>query len=955
MSIKPLGLARIGANLKVHNIYTSYHDANSKGLSEETLADQLAELSKRLHGPLIIGISVLSGNDKYLEKFLQDVRQKTSGRNDVYIVAGGYEPTMTAASFMEKFPEIDLIIKAEGEVAMVNLVKAISGKSDLSEVDNLVYRDAQGKVIENKNCRVLSEEELSKLPPPDFSGLVDAEDLFRRKVLLDTSKGCPGACIFCGLHDFFGESKSLGVRNRETRTKDLWWRGRDPVTVVDEIEKLYTEYGFTGFDLVDDDFIGSDPERARMIAEEIIKRELDIGFWFLTRTDSVVNAGEETFKLLRKAGAKMVFLGVESFDSKQLKFMRKLTTPAVNKKAVKILQRAGIKVVRIGFINFYKDSTLSQIRTNINWVKQLNLEASIPTPSHRLMVYDNTRLLYKYQKQGVPLKTTDRGHFEYEFTDDRVAFLYRVTKEIADRSYPLMKHFRELQEQEYYSPSGLSSEASKVYNDLKKIEFEFFEETLRLVETKELSALTEDLPSIQDLSDEYYEKMIDRIKKFNKWTVENGFEAECVLPDLKLFPHPIERVYALLKEKGNAWIALGDFRKLWDRNNVYGREFMDIFIEKVSGIADSVCKKYNGFAAHLVGDQIIIVLPDNYSSEEAAKIYGQIHNAIYKNFYDQYGFAHLDIPAETEEAVVTKLQHLPSILGVNKINMFENKERTIVAEKHCILFSTDGMTDKDKLDSILKHFKGTVSGSIDFEVMVPWIPIGAAKAEYTTRDDGDTIKTWTAKILEEADFMQHIAKEETADMIAVSDNITSLFRKTKRAVTPEEKGLFSPEERETIENETTETIRLLRTTKRKTEEQYPCFKMGALRSILEQSMFHSGGNEALLAKVKVGYTVTDKKLLPSFQHGSSTRDLRKDENGDVIFGFKSIMSHYGHTMGDDLILLIARQMDELFRQNTNYRVNIVRSPPEQFYLVFERTGKGLPGTNDILKSMESLM
>ncbi|HNX90294.1 MAG TPA: hypothetical protein PKG81_00360 [Candidatus Omnitrophota bacterium] len=297
MSVKPLGLARVGSNLKANGIITEYIDADNKGYSAAVLAKEVACLRNSVKGPMVLGISVLPGGKEYLKEFFANLSGMTNGMKDVYIATGGYLPTMTFREFMDAFPEIDFVIKAEGEAAMVELVRAINGHTSMNEVMNLVYRDNSGKAVESKKYHVLSREELDKLPPPDYSKLIDADDLFWKKTLLDTSRGCPGYCNFCGLHDFMGESKSDDVTRRECKIKDKWWRGRSPKKVVDEMEYLHKKFGITGVDIVDDDFIGYDPGRAKLIAEEILARGLHINFWCLARSDSVVSAGVETMSL----------------------------------------------------------------------------------------------------------------------------------------------------------------------------------------------------------------------------------------------------------------------------------------------------------------------------------------------------------------------------------------------------------------------------------------------------------------------------------------------------------------------------------------------------------------------------------------------------------------------------------------------------------------------------------
>jgi len=946
MSIKPLGLARIGAYLKEKGTCTTYVDANSRNYSSRELAENIAAKRRDMEGPLVLGISMLPGETEYVKEFLNALFGDSGKPSDIKVCVGGYFPTMTAAQFMKDFPHVDFIIRGEGEFAMAELVSALDGKASVEDVRNLVRRTEDGKVVPNKLHHVLTQKELDLLPPPDYSMLIDEEDLFWKKALLDTSRGCPGFCGFCGLHKFRNEFGSDDVELKRVRPKDIWWVGRSAKKVVDEMEYLHKRYGVTGFDIVDDDFIGNAPERARAIAEEIIKRDLQISFWCLSRSDSVVKAGAETMKRLYEAGLKMVFLGTESFNDEELRFLGKRATSQLNIDAINVLRDAGIEA-RIGFINFYRESTLGQIEENITQVENLGLQAAIPTPSHMLQVYENTRLYDRYVEEGVELIPMGNDSFGYEFLDEKVSYLYSETKKLADLSYPLMKHFRELQELEYYFPSSLSCRARSVYENLKKIEFDFFKDVLAIVKETAPDKLEERAGSIAVLSEDYYSAMLEEIKWFNRWVDNNHYDARYELPGMETVADPMDRIYGVLREEEDGWIALGDFLKLWNRNSVYGQKFMDIFISEVESVSDSVCRKYGGFAQHLVADEIILYLPKTLSREQAYRAYKEVHEKTYMYFQNRYGFAGLEFSdARYENDVLEHLRQDPDIKGIDKLSDIDANGDPV--ERYFILFKKGGEDASRKLANILEPVKDKVTGTLDFDVMIPWIPIGAAKASYVPREDGMDLEAWTERIIEEADFMQHYAKEETRDLVAISDAQTAILRSMEDE-TPSQ--LFTVEESAGLNNESRSIQDLLRKKRYRTEKLYPSFSKPALRTIVKDSLFYSG-HDVMACKVDVGYDVQNSGILSSFFRSSGSRELRKNENGRYTFGFKAIQGTFGHKTGNELILYINICLDRVFRQDPGLRVNIIRGPPDRFYLVFERTGGRLPSSDEILQKID---
>lgn len=80
---------------------------------------------------------------------------------EVFISLGGYSASFYAFEILEKFPQIDLIIKGEGEVPTVRVLNRLSkGNRDFSDIPNLVWKK-DNKIIENKEKYFAKSEELS--------------------------------------------------------------------------------------------------------------------------------------------------------------------------------------------------------------------------------------------------------------------------------------------------------------------------------------------------------------------------------------------------------------------------------------------------------------------------------------------------------------------------------------------------------------------------------------------------------------------------------------------------------------------------------------------------------------------------------------------------------------------------------------------------------------------------
>jgi len=86
-----------------------------------------------------------------------------------------------------------------------------------------------------------------------------------------TSRGCPFNCSFCASSKFGG----------------LKWRARSALSVIEEVEILKERYGFGSIDFMDDNFT-MNPARVVKISEELLKRDVGIKWWCLSRADTIV-------------------------------------------------------------------------------------------------------------------------------------------------------------------------------------------------------------------------------------------------------------------------------------------------------------------------------------------------------------------------------------------------------------------------------------------------------------------------------------------------------------------------------------------------------------------------------------------------------------------------------------------------------------------------------------------
>ncbi len=98
---------------------------------------------------------------------------------DAFIVLGGITASYFCDEIIERFDFIDAIVKGEGEIPILKLVKEVVEKRySLSVVPNLVYRK-DGRIFHNEQTYIASNEELSNLSFTNFSYL-EHSDVYSR-------------------------------------------------------------------------------------------------------------------------------------------------------------------------------------------------------------------------------------------------------------------------------------------------------------------------------------------------------------------------------------------------------------------------------------------------------------------------------------------------------------------------------------------------------------------------------------------------------------------------------------------------------------------------------------------------------------------------------------------------------------------------------------------------------
>jgi radical SAM superfamily enzyme YgiQ (UPF0313 family) len=360
--------------------------------------------------PVLVGFSLIF--QFYVHRFESLACYLRDHGVDCHFTIGGHFPSLSPRQTLALVPQLDSVVRFEGEITLLELVDRLSLGRDWRDVDGLVYLD--GDAMAETRARALISD-LDELPHPHRTVQMRAI-LGRNSAQLLASRGCARTCSFCSIHLFYRTAPGKVVRTRR------------PAEVAREMRMLYDEHDATVLLFQDDDFpiFGRAWHRwARELLEEIAKQDL-VGrvLWKINcRADAV---DPELLGEMRDAGLYLVYLGLESGSDEGLAALNKGITVEQNIRAVEILKELGI-LFDFGFMMLDPSSTFESILANVAFLRRIVGDGSAAAEFCRMIPYDGTPIKDELERAG-----RLRGDVlapDYDFLDPRLERFFREVNE----------------------------------------------------------------------------------------------------------------------------------------------------------------------------------------------------------------------------------------------------------------------------------------------------------------------------------------------------------------------------------------------------------------------------------------------------------------------------------------------------------------------------------------------
>lgn len=301
-----------------------------------------------------------------LEDDLALVDKIKSALPDVPAVVMGYLPTV----FPEKILQIgqaDYVIRGEPEQAFTDLVKTQSEQRPLDDIPGIAFRNGDNIVVTKESERI---NDLDSLPFADHLG-IDLGDynepfLGKRVATIFTSRGCPYGCTFC-VRTY---GRKLVMRSAASVLKEISW-------LVDELEIECFRFM--------DDTINVNGKRLEEICRGIIELDKPLRWTCLARPDMLT---PDLVKLMKKAGCRRMYVGIESGSESILKAVNKGMSLNDIRSGVALCKKQGIEVSGF-FIVGVPGETEEDFETSVRFACELDLDYIIVT---RLQYWPGTLL-----------------------------------------------------------------------------------------------------------------------------------------------------------------------------------------------------------------------------------------------------------------------------------------------------------------------------------------------------------------------------------------------------------------------------------------------------------------------------------------------------------------------------------------------------------------------------------
>jgi radical SAM superfamily enzyme YgiQ (UPF0313 family) len=322
----------------------------------------------RLSSADVFGFGTLAGSYPLAVRLAAEIKR---AKPAALVVFGGPQATAVDVASLEAFPFIDIIVRGEAELTLVDLVESLGNLERLNQLQGITFRH-NGRAVRVPDRVDLPN--LDELPEPAFDLWPLMPKL--KSVPLEVGRGCPYSCTFCSTSHFF--------RRR--------YRCKEPFRVIDQMRSVLRRYGVSSFVLLHDAFT---VDRAKVFAFcDALERTSEEFRWTCSaRTDCV---DEELLERMASAGCNGIFFGIESGADRTQQAIRKRLDLEEARSVIQSASASGMKTA-VSMIVGFPDETRDEVRATTDFLMDSARHDRVVTQLHLLAPLAGTELYRQYK------------------------------------------------------------------------------------------------------------------------------------------------------------------------------------------------------------------------------------------------------------------------------------------------------------------------------------------------------------------------------------------------------------------------------------------------------------------------------------------------------------------------------------------------------------------------------
>ncbi len=313
------------------------------------------------------------------------------------VIWGGTHPSLFPESTINN-PNIDFVVRAEGEKPLLLLSEHLLRARPVAEVPNLWYKTAEGARFNPPS----PPEDLGDIGIPDYdafdcSGYVqNSQFTHTRKIDILSSRGCRARCTFC----------INSILHKST------WRVEPLQQTIENIDQVRRRYGVEHICFTDEDFF-SERSRILPLAAALKERKLTWEANCRAAYFGKYYLNDEMLQTLAASGCKVFRMGLESGSPRILRLLKKGISPRQGLAAVRSATRNQI-LVQTAYIMGLPGETRSDIlKTFALMLKVFRIDSRIELILWLFRPYPGSILFQRCLEKGLvePASLTEWSNF----------------------------------------------------------------------------------------------------------------------------------------------------------------------------------------------------------------------------------------------------------------------------------------------------------------------------------------------------------------------------------------------------------------------------------------------------------------------------------------------------------------------------------------------------------------